>query len=221
MNEPSHVLAEVRRLADAYDAEAAAAARALENSGAQAENDLVSVRVDGRGRVVDLEFSKRVKASSVTRLAAAVLEAYVDASAAASSACSAALESVVAQTFSAGSAADDDVALDPDADGLDGPEFELGPYPSQIELAAFDHRIRQYVDEFVFAARDRADRIEQVTATAESRFVSVTLTGSGRLRRVGFRPQALALEPAALAADVLVMVETALAEASSEAARLC
>ncbi len=180
----------------------------MEATLAEAANELVRLSVDRGCRVRRLKFAHRLSRATSERLAGAVLNAYVEA-------CSRSTRAgVAAQAVMGVVHAQPPLPAVAPAGGRD-PVPVPTPTPSEAAIQAFDRRLHRHMDELALQAKEEADRLERVTATTQTPYTTVTVTASGRLRRVAFHPSATGLAGEDLAADLM----EALAEAEAEAAQ--
>lgn len=174
----------------------------------EAANDLVRLSVDRGCRVREIIFADRLDRTSSERLAGAVLSAYVEA-------CSRYTRSgAIGQELTPFRLPAPIPLGERGATSEPEPVPVPTPKPSTAAIQAFERRLQQQLDELALRAKEEADRLEQVTATRQTPYATVTVTASGRLRRVAFHPLAIDLGGDVLAADLL----EALAVAETEAA---
>ncbi len=167
----------------------------------EARNNLVSVTVDAANRICRITFTERLARVTSDRLAGAVLNAYVDACSASTRQQRLLPVGVATTQRSADAPPPEDVGL------------AALPLPRGDELEACDVLLQHQVDELALLAKDEADRLERVTATSTTEHVAVTVTATGRLRRITFRPTTAAVSPPELARELM----SALAQAEREA----
>lgn len=208
---PSELLARLRRAAEAFEAEAEAARLALVSSQQTACCPSCSVTVDARGRVVAIAFTSRIRALTATRLAGDVLQAYVSAAVEVSRGVAAHLGPTGAAALAAMAELEVHDELDAEPAGRSGEaaelSLEISDMPSAVELAHVEHEMRLRMDSLAIAARETADDLERITTTRRTPRVSVTVSGSGRLRRISFAPAAVRADPEDLAREVMSLVD--------------